>query len=82
MQRAVEPLPGRRPCHRCCRWVMDAGDGSLVHPIVGIRNASHVEDNLRVLGLALDDSDRAAIEGVLSRSTGPGGDCYSFERGE
>ena len=60
---------------------MDAGDGSLVHPIVGIRSPDHLEDNLRVLSLRLDDADRAAIDEVLAAAKGPAGDCYSFERG-
>lgn len=64
-----------------CRWVMDAGDGTLVHPIVGIRSPDHLADNLRVLGLRLDDADRAAIAEVLAEAAGPTGDCYSFERG-
>lgn len=50
-------------------------------PIVGLRGTAHIADNARVLALTLDDSDLAAIDAVLARSTGPTGDCYSFERG-
>ena len=60
---------------------MDQGDGGMVHPIVGVRSAQHLEDNARVLALRLDEEDRAAIGGVLQQAKGPAGDVYSFERG-
>lgn len=63
------------------RWVMQQGDGATVHPIVGMRGASHIADNARVLSLTLDAEDLAAIEEVLARAQGPKGDIYSFERG-
>lgn len=63
------------------RWVMQQGDGQTVFPIMGLRGSSHIEDNARVLGLVLDESDLAAIQGVLVKAKGPKGDCYSFERG-
>jgi diketogulonate reductase-like aldo/keto reductase len=63
------------------RWVMQQGDGQTVYPIVGLRGSSHVGDNSRVLALELDDADLVAIQAVLDKSTGPKGDCYSFERG-
>lgn len=62
------------------RWVMMAGDGRTVHPIVGLRDASHLEENVSVLSLKLEEEDLEAIDDVLARATGPGGDCYSFER--
>jgi len=60
------------------RWVMDQGD---VYPIIGVRNAKHLEVNEKVLSLVLDIKDQEAIDEVLSRSRGPTGDIYSFERG-
>jgi aryl-alcohol dehydrogenase-like predicted oxidoreductase len=59
------------------RWAMDAGP---VHPIVGVRNATHIADNLAVLALTLDAADRAAIDEALRSCPGPTGDCYSNER--
>lgn len=56
------------------------GNGTMVHPIVGMRNISHIADNTRGLGLHLDSADLASIQSVLDRSSGPNGDCYSFER--
>lgn len=63
------------------KWVMSQGGGDLVHPIVGLRNTSHILDNARVFGLVLDDDDMAAIQDVLAQARGPNGDIYSFERG-
>ncbi|KXZ52907.1 hypothetical protein GPECTOR_8g286 [Gonium pectorale] len=63
------------------RWVMQQGDGNTVHPIVGLRGTAHLADNARVLSFSLDQADLAAIDAVLAKSTGPTGDCYSFERG-
>jgi aryl-alcohol dehydrogenase-like predicted oxidoreductase len=62
------------------RWVMQQGDG-CVYPIVGMRSAAHIQDNVRVLSLQLDQADLAAIAEVLAKATGPAGDIYSFERG-
>ena len=59
------------------RWAMDAGP---VHPIVGMRNATHVADNAAALALRLDASDRATIDEALRSCPGPAGDCYSMER--
>ncbi len=59
---------------------MLAGDGKTVVPIVGMRSAVHVGENAQALRLRLDADDLAAIDAVLARSTGPEGDCYSFER--
>ena len=58
------------------RWAMDAGP---VHPIVGMRNASHISDNLAALALQLDAADRARIDEALKACPGPQGDCYSEE---
>ncbi len=40
------------------------------------------QDNKRVTSFKLDAADMAALASVLAKSTGPKGDCYSFERGE
>uniref|UniRef100_A0A383V713 NADP-dependent oxidoreductase domain-containing protein n=1 Tax=Tetradesmus obliquus TaxID=3088 RepID=A0A383V713_TETOB len=63
------------------RWVMQQGDAHTVFPIVGMRSAVHIQDNVRVLSLQLDAADLAAIDEVLAKATGPAGDIYSFERG-
>jgi aryl-alcohol dehydrogenase-like predicted oxidoreductase len=59
------------------RWAMDAGP---VHPIVGMRNDTHVEDNRAALALRLDAADRGAIDDALRSCPGPAGDVYSRER--
>ncbi|CAD7701771.1 unnamed protein product [Ostreobium quekettii] len=66
------------------KWVMEGGQrkgSGVVHPIVGLRNTSHILDNARVFGLVLDQEDFDAINGVLKEAAGPPGDIYSFERG-
>ncbi|GLI58795.1 hypothetical protein VaNZ11_000555, partial [Volvox africanus] len=63
------------------RWVMQQGDGRTVFPIVGLRGTSHITDNARTLEFMLDQGDLDAIAEVLARAKGPGGDIYSFERG-
>ncbi|GAX79676.1 hypothetical protein CEUSTIGMA_g7117.t1 [Chlamydomonas eustigma] len=59
------------------RWIIQQGP---VLPIIGLRNTSHIIDNKAVLAFQLDNSDLLAIQEVLSRSSGPAGDIYSFER--
>jgi aryl-alcohol dehydrogenase-like predicted oxidoreductase len=59
------------------RWAMDAGP---VHPIVGMRNATHIADNTAALKLQLDAADRAAIDEALRSCPGPAGNCYTAER--
>jgi aryl-alcohol dehydrogenase-like predicted oxidoreductase len=60
------------------RWVLDRPHVAGV--IVGARYAEHLQDNLRVFDLVLDDADRAAIEAVLAQRRGPRGDTYDLER--
>jgi aryl-alcohol dehydrogenase-like predicted oxidoreductase len=48
--------------------------------IVGARNRTHLDANLRIGALALTDADRAAIAGVLARASAPAGDVYAVER--
>jgi aryl-alcohol dehydrogenase-like predicted oxidoreductase len=65
-----------------CRWVMDAGDGATVHPIVGLRGTEHIADNARVLAMPpLTSKEVERIAAILERARGPSGDIYSFERG-
>jgi aryl-alcohol dehydrogenase-like predicted oxidoreductase len=48
--------------------------------IVGAVNATHLEANARVGGIALDPEDHAAIAGITSLRTGPSGDVFHLER--
>mmetsp|Transcript_20955 Transcript_20955/g.45854 ORF Transcript_20955/g.45854 Transcript_20955/m.45854 type:complete len:370 (+) Transcript_20955:26-1135(+) len=63
------------------RWVMQQSPSGGVHPLVGLRGVSHIEDNARVLSFSLDAADLGAIDQVLAKASGPKGDIYSFERG-
>ena len=60
------------------RWVLDRPQ--VAGAIVGARYADHLPDTVSVFGFALDDADRAAIDAVLARRTGPAGDTYALER--
>jgi len=48
--------------------------------IQGARHDRHLAQNLKLFDFALDAEDRAAIDSVLARSTGPAGDCYDLDR--
>jgi len=60
------------------RWVLD--QPGVAGVIVGARHARHLDQASQACMLTLDDGDRAAIAGVQSGSTGPGGDVYDLER--
>lgn len=60
------------------RWTLDRPLVGGV--IVGARDASHLDDTLAASTLALTDDDRAEIDGVLARASGPAGDTYTLER--
>jgi aryl-alcohol dehydrogenase-like predicted oxidoreductase len=48
--------------------------------IVGARSRDHIAANAAITGIPLDESDRAAIDAVLSRRQGPPGDTFALER--
>ena len=48
--------------------------------IVGARNISHLQSNLRIPEIVLTADDLAALQAVLSQSTGPTGEVYYLER--
>ncbi|MET0429371.1 MAG: aldo/keto reductase [Microvirga sp.] len=60
------------------RWVLDRP--AVAGAIVGARYAEHLPDTLDVFRFSLDDADRAALDAILARSTGPLGDTYTLER--
>jgi aryl-alcohol dehydrogenase-like predicted oxidoreductase len=60
------------------RWILDKP--GVAGAIIGARYAEHLPDNLTVFGFALDAEDRAAIEAILARRTGPEGDTFTLER--
>ena len=62
------------------RWVLDRPQVAGV--IIGARSTAHLSDNLSVFDFRLDAVDRARIDGVLARSTGPRGDVYELDRDE
>jgi hypothetical protein len=48
--------------------------------IVGARNRSHLESNLKIASVRLSADDLAAISAVLARSRDLEGDVYALER--
>lgn len=60
------------------RWVLDRP--AVAGAIIGARYAEHLPDNLTAFKFALDHEDRAAIDAILARRTGPEGDTYTLER--
>ena len=60
------------------RWVLDRDPVAAV--MIGARSTAHLEDNLSVFALRLDDEDRNRIDAVLTRAEGPAGDPFELER--
>ena len=60
------------------RHVLDRPGVAAV--IVGARNAAHARANAAIGALRLDAEDRAALDAVLVRRSGPSGDTYALER--
>lgn len=60
------------------RWVLD--QPGVAAAIVGARYARHLPATLGVFDLALDDSDRSAIDALIDRSGGPQGPVFGLER--
>ena len=60
------------------RWVLDRPQVAAV--MIGTRSAAHLRDNLRVFDLQLDAEDQRALDEILVRSVGPGGEPFELER--
>jgi len=59
-------------------WVLDQPQVAAV--IVGARNQAHALANAKIMDIALTQEDRASINAIIDRSTGPEGDVYTLER--
>ena len=66
------------PANVATRWVLDRPGVAAV--LVGTRSATHLQDNLRVFHLRLDQEDHGLLEEVLSRAVGPKGGPFELER--
>ena len=60
------------------RYVLD--QPHVAAAIVGARNRAHLAEHAKVFGLALDDSDRAALGAVLAQRRALPGEVYALER--
>jgi aryl-alcohol dehydrogenase-like predicted oxidoreductase len=59
------------------RWVLEQPQVGAA--IVGARYARHLPKTLQIFDFTLDDADRAALDAVLARATGPGGPVFGLE---
>lgn len=60
------------------RWVLDKPQAAVA--LVGAKDSRHLEENLDIFRLQLDDADRASLAPLLAAAPGPKGDCYDLER--
>ena len=62
-------------------WVLHqlGEDGGWV--IIGVRDASHLEEHKALRDVRIDDDDAAQIRAVLDKGHAPKTDIWSFERG-
>jgi aryl-alcohol dehydrogenase-like predicted oxidoreductase len=60
------------------RWVLDRDPVAAV--MIGARSHAHIDDNLEVFDLRLDEKDRDQIDRVLARAEGPVGEPFDLER--
>jgi aryl-alcohol dehydrogenase-like predicted oxidoreductase len=60
------------------RWVLDRP--AVAGVIAGARDAAHLDENLALLELCLNDRDLERLAVVIARSAGPGGDTFGLER--
>jgi aryl-alcohol dehydrogenase-like predicted oxidoreductase len=66
------------PTNVATRWVLERPRVASV--LVGTRSAAHLEDNLRVFELRLDQEDRDRLDEILQRAPGPTGEPFGLER--
>ena len=60
------------------RWLLDRPQVGAA--IVGVSRTDRSRQNLDAFALKLDEEDRARIDAVLERRTGPDGDVFALER--
>ncbi|HVL57018.1 MAG TPA: aldo/keto reductase [Burkholderiaceae bacterium] len=60
------------------RYVLDKPQVAAV--LIGARDARHLDENLAVFRIRLDDDDRQRIAALVAQAPGPAGDCYALER--
>lgn len=60
------------------RYVLEQQGVAAV--IQGARHSRHIAENVKLFELALDADDKAALQAIFARSTGPVGDCYDLDR--
>jgi aryl-alcohol dehydrogenase-like predicted oxidoreductase len=61
------------------KWVLDSPVVPAV--ILGARNASHIQDHVKLFDFELDGDDRSRIAKVLAEGRSASEDAYAWERG-
>lgn len=61
------------------RYVLDTK--AVASVLIGVRNANHIEENVRTHTFELTQGERDAIASVISKRKGPSGDVWDLERG-
>ncbi|MCW5770336.1 MAG: aldo/keto reductase [Rhodospirillaceae bacterium] len=68
---------GVGPGEVALRWTLDRP--GVAGCIVGATSTRHLDRNLKVFDIALDEADLAALAKICAKRTGPEGDCYQLE---
>lgn len=61
------------------RYVLDTK--SVASVLIGVRDQSHIAENVRTHSFELTDGERDAIDAVVAKRSGPKGDVWDIERG-
>ncbi|GFH54119.1 hypothetical protein CTEN210_10595 [Chaetoceros tenuissimus] len=61
------------------RYVLDTK--SVASVLIGVRNRSHIDENINTHSFSLTDGERDAIFAVVNKRNGPKGDVWDIERG-
>lgn len=59
------------------RFMLDQPDVAAL--IIGARTADHLQSTLKIFDVKLDDQDRASINAILDKRSGPEGGVYELE---
>lgn len=63
------------------RYVLDSTP-SVASLVIGVRNPSHIAENVATHSFTLTEGERHAIDQIVSQRKGPQGDVWGIERGK
>ncbi len=76
--RRIASRHGVDVAHVAMRSILE--EEQVAAAIVGVRDARHLQDNLKVLDFRLGEEDRQLLRGVFNQAPGPAGDTFGLER--